>query len=122
MTTLKFPLIQEGDWISGTTQLDEKFIGFVQSTNEDGIIKVWATQSDREEIVGTSIQAKSARVRKLSDSALTSPEEVKSLIELALDTQDKEWFAQLRAELAIVSTVVTNTNGALSITKLKERF
>jgi hypothetical protein len=119
---MKYELIREADWISGTTQEDEKFIGFVQSMKEDGALRVWVTQSDREAIVGSTIHSKLAKVRKLPDPTLSSEGEVKSLIELALDTHDKEWFEQLRAELAILSTVVRTSNGASRITKLKERF
>jgi hypothetical protein len=119
---MKYGLVREADWISGTTQEDEKFIGFVLSMNEDGALRVWVTQSDREEIVGSTIHSKLAKVRKLADPALTSEDEVRSLIELALDTHDKQWFEQLRAELAIVSTGVTTLNGASKIIKLKERF
>jgi hypothetical protein len=116
---LNYALVREGNWISGTTQHDEKFIGFVQSMNEDGTVRVWVTQSDREAIVGTTILAKLVKVKMLTESGPTSPEEVKSLIELALGTHDKEWFEQLRAELAILSTAVTNSNGALTLTKIK---
>lgn len=114
--------VREGDWISGTTQEDEKYIGFVQTCNEDGIVKVWVTQSDREAIVNSTIQAKLAKVKKLPEPTLTTEEEVRSLIELALGTHDKQWFEQLRAELAIVSTAVKVSNGAFSNLKLKERF
>jgi hypothetical protein len=116
---LNYALVREGDWISGTTKDDEKFIGFVQSMNEDGSLRVLVTQSDREDSVGSTIQAKLAKVKKLSETGPTSPVEVKSLIELALSTHDKEWFEQLRAELAILSTTVTTSNGALTITKIK---
>jgi len=96
-------LIQEGDWISGTSQLDEKFIGYVVSLHGDGILKVWVTQSDRAEIVGTPIEAKLAKVKRLPDSAPSSPEEVRSLIELALMTHDEGWFAELSAGLTAPS-------------------
>ena len=115
MTTLNYALVREGDWISGTTQDDEKFIGFVLMKDEHGGLKVIVTQSDREDIVGTTIRATLAKVKKLSESGPTTTDEVKSLIELALGTHDKEWFEQLRAELAILSTTVTNSNGVLSI-------
>lgn len=122
MTTLKFPLVKEGDWISGTTHLDEKFIGFVQSIDEDGIIKLWATQSDRKEIVGTSIQARITKVKKLAEHKPTSPEEVQSLIQLALATHDKEWFEQLQAMMNSLSTLATDLSETYILTNLKERL
>ena len=110
MTTLNYALVKEGDWVSGTTHDDEKFIGFVQMKDEHSGLKVIVTQSDREDIIGSSIRVKLAKVKKFTDSGPTTIDEVKSLIELALGTHDKEWFEQLRAELAILSTTVTNSN------------
>lgn len=98
-------LIQEGDWVSGTSQADEKFIGFVESVSGGGAgLKVWVTQCDREEAVGTSIDASAAKVKKLPDHTPSTPEELRGLIELALMTQDKIWFDELSAKMA-VSTV-----------------
>lgn len=62
MTILNFALV-EGDWISGTTPVDEKFIGFVESMYEAGVVEVLVTQSDREAIVGTTIRAKLTKVK-----------------------------------------------------------
>lgn len=92
-------LIKAGDWVSGTSQIDEKFIGFVDEVQEDGFVKVWVTQCDREETVGTIVDAKLAKVKSLPDSAPSTPEELRSLIELALMTHDKAWFTELRAKL-----------------------
>jgi hypothetical protein len=122
MTILNFALVNEGDWISGTTSVDEKFIGFVQSMDEEGILKVCVTQSDREAIVGTTIQAKLAKVKKLSESTLSSPAEVRSMIELALGTHDKEWFDLLSAKMTTLSAVASDLSGGFTLTELKGRL
>ncbi len=119
---MKFQAVQEGDWISGTTKLDEKFIGFVQSVNDEGTIKVWATQSDREDIVGTSIQARMTKVKRLTESQPSSREEIQSLTELALATQDKEWFEQLQATMNSLSPIATDSSETYTLTKFKERL
>lgn len=134
MTILNFARVNEGDWISGTTPVDEKFIGFVESMYEAGVVEVLVTQSDREAIVGTTIRAKLTKVKKLSEPTPISPEEVRSLIELALGTHDKEWFEQLSVTLTQLSATGTGTgtrtgtrtatdlNGTYTLTQLKERF
>lgn len=96
-------LIKAGDWVSGTSQMDEKFIGFVYSMEEDGFLKVWVTQCDRDETVGTIVSAKLAKVRSMPDTAPSTPEEVRSLIELALMTRDEAWFTELIANMPAVS-------------------
>jgi hypothetical protein len=93
-------LIRVGDWVSGTSSLDEKFIGFVESTNNGGGLKVWVTQCDLESTVGTSIDAVLAKVKKLPDSSPETPDELRDLIELALMTHDQEWFQELSAKLS----------------------
>jgi hypothetical protein len=122
MTLLNYELVKESDWVSGATQLDEKFIGFVQTMNDDGVLKVWVTQSDREEIVGTSTIAKLSKVKRLPDNSHTSPDEVRGLIELALVTHDKEWFELLSAKLASSSSGPSQVSGTFTLTQLKERF
>lgn len=101
-------LIKEGDWVSGTSQADEKFIGYVESMNQGGGLKVWVTQCDREEAVGTIIDAGLAKVKKLPDNAPLAADELQGLIELALATHDKEWFHELTGKLAAPSLKVTD--------------
>ena len=50
MTTTNHTAIQDGDWIIGTSHLDEKFIGYVDSWTEDNIVKIWVSQSDNDHI------------------------------------------------------------------------
>jgi hypothetical protein len=98
-------LIEEGDWVSGTSPSDEKFIGFVESISGGGAgVKVWVTQCDREEAVGTSIEASLAKVKKLPDQVPSAREELRSLIELSLMTQDKQWFEALSAQMNTAAT------------------
>jgi hypothetical protein len=106
--------IKEGDWVSGTSSLDEKFIGFVESMNQAGALKVWVTQCDREDAVGSTLEAKLAKVKKLPDSSPETPDELRDLIELSLITHDQEWFAELSEKLYTItqsSTSVGQTTG-----------
>lgn len=92
-------LIRAGDWVSGTSPMDEKFIGYVESMNKNGGLKVWVTQCDLESTIGTSIDAVIAKVKKLPDSSPETHEELRGLIELALMTHDEEWFQVLSSKL-----------------------
>ncbi|WP_409342827.1 hypothetical protein [Paenibacillus sp. MBLB4367] len=101
-------LIQEGDWVSGTSQQDEKFIGYVESMNQGGGLKVWVTQCDREEAVGTVTDVSLAKVRKMPDYTPSTSVELQSLIELALATHDKEWFESLSAKLTALAAAAAD--------------
>ncbi|WP_438435259.1 hypothetical protein [Gorillibacterium sp. sgz500922] len=92
-------MIQAGDWVGGTSQADERFIGFVDSLLADGTVKVRVTQSDREELAGALVEIRRSKLKKLPDAVPSSREELHSLIELALQTHDAEWFAELSTRL-----------------------
>lgn len=93
--------IKEGDWISGTTREDEKIIGYVQSISDGGgVVKVRVTQSDNEEITGSTVEIVTAKARKMADYEPAEPEDIRSLLELSLMTRDKLWFDSLSAMLA----------------------
>lgn len=93
-------LIREGDWVSGTTAEDEKFIGFVESLDESGVLKVWVTQCDRESTIGTSIETRLVKARKLPASVQPNRGQLRDLIELALVTRDRAWFDELADRMA----------------------
>ncbi|OXM17358.1 hypothetical protein [Paenibacillus herberti] len=85
-----------GDWVSGVTVMDEKFIGYVDVEDPIGIYRVVVTQSDRDRIIGKRVGARASKVRKLDDSHTAgSGGELESLIELALMTWDEAWFHEL---------------------------
>lgn len=91
-------LLQTGDWVTGTSAGDEKFIGFVEAVR-GGSVRVWVTQCDRESAIGTSIEAPLSKVKKMPDAAPADKAELLDLIELALATHDKDWFDSLSSEL-----------------------
>ncbi|MEK8131910.1 IDEAL domain-containing protein [Paenibacillus filicis] len=96
----QYEAVYEGDWVSGSSAADEKFIGYVESFNEHGAVLVRVTQSDHEEIVNTSIEASRIKIKKLPERSPSTREELLGLIDLALMTHDKEWFENLELKLA----------------------
>ncbi|WP_159884628.1 hypothetical protein [Paenibacillus puerhi] len=92
---------REGDWVSGTSVWDEKFIGYVDSAPklEGGAILVRITQCDRKRLINTLVQTREHRLRKLVDSSPAVEEDWDGLIELALITHDKEWFEELTSRM-----------------------
>ncbi|WP_127579377.1 hypothetical protein [Paenibacillus koleovorans] len=100
----------ESDWVSGTTQEDERVIGYVESAPIGGPVKVRVTQSDREQIVGATIEISRSKVRKLEDHTLSAADELQGLIELALMTHDRAWFEEL-SERLLTATEQTSANG-----------
>lgn len=95
--------LTEGDWVTGNSLEDEKFIGYVELIDMGGNVKVYVTQSDHEEAVGRLVESRLSKLERLPDFEPTSPADLYSLIDLALMTRDRAWFEQLRAEQAIAA-------------------
>lgn len=110
MAATNYTSIQAGDWVSGTSHLDEKFIGYVDSLAEDHIVKVWVSQSDHDNIVGEFVQTKLSKVKKLPEDNPFTQDELAVLIDLALITKDKEWFQDLISQSYIAATRLTGQN------------
>ncbi|WP_248929800.1 IDEAL domain-containing protein [Paenibacillus hamazuiensis] len=92
--------IRLGDWVSGTTFNDEKFIGYVEAMSAaDGLVKVYVTESDRTEAVGTLVESSRSKLSRLPEQAPYLEDELSSLIDLALQTRDEVWFRELTAAL-----------------------
>lgn len=92
-------MIKEGDWVDvklvGTT---EKLNGYVNRLNViegSGILEVCVWDDDLDDFI-------EVRVHRLEiNPALTetTEEDIKTLVDLALDMGDKEWFEELSARL-----------------------
>jgi hypothetical protein len=104
--------IQVGDWVSGTSVLDERFIGFVVSKLQgEGKVNVHVIESDRSEAVGSVVESSIAKVYALPESE-PSYEDLLSLIDMALAAHDETWFSELTAKLLNASNRTTGVRGA----------
>ncbi|WP_159887115.1 IDEAL domain-containing protein [Paenibacillus puerhi] len=100
-----FDIIVEGDWVCGSSPSDEKYIGYVEAVDESGLLLIRVTQSDHEALVDTTLQAGRTKTKKLPERSASTREELRSLIDLALLTHDKEWFEELKTRLAAAEPI-----------------
>lgn len=91
---------QIGDWVSGTSLMDERFIGFVESIDLNGLVKVRVTQCDHRIAVGHSLRAWYDHIQPLPANERSETESLRSMVDLALMARDRSWFEELSAELA----------------------
>ncbi|MCS7463778.1 hypothetical protein N0M98_27105 [Paenibacillus doosanensis] len=99
MTAMKQDWIRVGDWVSGTSLEDEKFIGYVESIDLYGMAKVRVTQCDHDGAVGEVLVASLAKMDKLAEYVPSEEADLRSLLDLALMTRDQAWFEDLYASL-----------------------
>lgn len=84
-----------GDWVSGTTLEDERVIGYLEAVYAEGGLRVRVTQSDHADAVGRAADCLAAKVSKLPDYVPSGTEELRTLLDLSLQTQDRVWFEEL---------------------------
>lgn len=99
MEWAKQTMIGVGDWVGGTSMEDEKIIGYVDSMDAYGTVKVMVTQSDRQEAVGHIVNSKRFKLEKLDEYTPTNESDVLSMMDLALMTRDQLWFDELGSTL-----------------------
>jgi hypothetical protein len=99
MARSKEEVIQIGDWVSGTSIVDQKVIGYVESMDIYGGIKVHVTQSDHERAIGYVVESRLAKLEKLNEYIPSDEIDLRSLMDLALATRDQPWFEELGAAL-----------------------
>ncbi|WP_051620619.1 hypothetical protein [Paenibacillus sp. UNC451MF] len=101
MTAIHQDWIKVSDWVSGTSAEDEKFIGYVESIDVYGTVKVRVTQCDHEEAIGEVVSSSLNKLSKLTDYVPVEAG-LRSLLDLALMTRDQSWFDDLYANLRIL--------------------
>lgn len=93
-------ILKTTDWVKGTSIKGEMVIGFIDSLSMvQGAVYVTVAESDNAEIVGLTIPIAVQQVETLPEIAPKDPAQLEDLIDMALQTGDKEWFEELTGEL-----------------------
>ena len=99
-------LLQTGDWIKGTLRDGELIMGYIESLDISGIVKVTVVTSDNDEIIGKKVSMLGERVKRLPVSNVSNKAQIQFLIDLALSTGDEEWFLELSTKLNSMNQLV----------------
>jgi uncharacterized protein YpiB (UPF0302 family) len=95
------------DWVTGKSRNGELIIGFIDRIDsENGIVKVTVATSDNDETIAKTIPIQTKFVEKLPMSSSASEEELQFLIDLALLTEDEDWFIDLSSRLNSIRQLV----------------
>ena len=93
-------ILKTSDWVKGKSRHDELIIGFIDSMNVlKEAVNVTIVESDNEEMIGMTIPMSVHQVESIPESATKDVAQLSFLIDLALATDDKEWFHDLTAQL-----------------------
>lgn len=93
-------ILKATDWVKGTSIRGEMIIGFIDSMSMvQGAVYVTVAESDNADIIGKTIPLDVQQVESLPQAVAKDAAQLEYLIDLALQTSDKEWFAELTGEL-----------------------
>ena len=95
------------DWVTAKSHNGELIIGFIdRMDSENGLVKVTVATSDNKETIGKTIPISTKSVEKLPMSISASEKELQFLIDLALSTEDEDWFIDLSSRLNSIRQLV----------------
>ena len=93
-------ILKNNDWVKGISRNGEMIIGFVDSMSlEQKAVHVLVAESDNEALIGKTIPMHFTQLEVIPMAETKYAGELEFLIDLALATDDKEWFEELSAEL-----------------------
>ncbi|WP_202077695.1 IDEAL domain-containing protein [Caldalkalibacillus salinus] len=85
-----------GDWVSGVTGEGELVHGFIEKIESNHeVTKVRVVTSDNDKIINKTVGLKVAELKKLPPADVPNDQQWLDLIDLALQTKDKQWFETL---------------------------
>lgn len=97
--------LEIGDWVRGKSGGGELLHGYIESVDSlQDIVKVHVVACDNKETVGKTIRLPRKWLEKLPAPAMDREGYILSLIDLALETRDKQWFLELFETLTVLQT------------------
>ncbi|ANU23201.1 IDEAL domain-containing protein [Planococcus donghaensis] len=93
-------ILKTSDWVKGKSRHDELIIGFIDSLDVlKEAVNVTVVESDNEDMIGMTIPMSIHQVDSIPESSNKDIAQLSFLIDLALATDDKEWFQELSSQL-----------------------
>jgi hypothetical protein len=96
MSNIKRDKVHVGDWVRGFAKNGALIQGYLENIDPlDPLFKIRVVDSDDKDLIGFSLNMDDSLIEKVpSNDSLTEPQ-IQYLIDIALETQDKEWFYEL---------------------------
>jgi len=102
-------ILKTGDWVKGKLRDEELIIGYIESLDISGVVKVTIVTSDNNKMIGKTVPILSERVKSLPVSKAINKAQILFLIDLALSTGDQTWFIELSSKLNSINELVNQS-------------
>lgn len=88
--------VQLGDWVKLHSKKGERIHGYIEKAlGEDELVQIRVIASDNQFLSGHSIQVNAVKLEVEPITKYFTLKELEQLIDLALETNDREWFDTL---------------------------
>ncbi|RIW38487.1 IDEAL domain-containing protein [Bacillus salacetis] len=100
MNNSKQEKVSVGDWVRGFAKNGALIQGYMENIDPiDPLFKIRVVDSDDKDLIGFSLNMDDSLIEKVPASHTLTEPQIQYLIDVALETKDKEWFYELTKAL-----------------------
>ncbi|MGM0844721.1 MAG: IDEAL domain-containing protein [Bacillota bacterium] len=100
MNNMKRNKVNVGDWVRGFAKNGALIQGYMEAIDPiDPLFKIRVIDSDDKDLVGYTLNMDDSLMEKMQTSKSLTEPQLQYLIDIALETKDKEWFFELSSAL-----------------------
>jgi hypothetical protein len=96
MSNMKRDKVDIGDWVRGFAKNGALIQGYLENVDPlDPLFKIRVVESDDQDLIGYSLNMDDSLIEKMADNKSVTEAQLQYLIDIALQTKDKQWFIKL---------------------------
>jgi hypothetical protein len=100
MSNIKRDKVNVGDWVRGFAKNGALIQGYLENIDPlDPLFKIRVIESDDKDLIGYSLNMDDSLIEKMQDNKSVTETQLQYLIDIALQTKDKQWFFKLTSAL-----------------------
>lgn len=100
MSNIKRDKVNVGDWVRGFAKNGALIQGYMENIDPiDPLFKIRVIDSDDKDLIGYTLNMDDSLMEKMQPTSTLTEPQLHYLIDIALETNDKEWFLELTSAL-----------------------
>ncbi|WP_456271352.1 IDEAL domain-containing protein [Bacillus sp. AK031] len=113
MSSSKRDKVGIGDWVRGFAKNGALIQGYMENIDPlDPLFKIRVIESDDKDLIGYSLNMDDSLIERMPDNKSITEAQLEYLIDIALQTKDKQWFFKLTNALKGVNGSSGNKDSA----------
>ncbi|WP_409253929.1 IDEAL domain-containing protein [Bacillus sp. SCS-153A] len=96
MSKIKRDKVNVGDWVRGFAKNGALIQGYMENIDPlDPLFKIRVIDSDDKDLIGFSLNMDDSLIEKMPTTQTLTEPQLQFLIDMSLETKDKDWFFTL---------------------------